>query len=186
MYHKGVGGPGLSRYLKEANSEVEVWLQVRGCVALHLLQMGIPTCVQFGGLVPVAIWQTAAGTILVLYILVRRNLFCTLAAATSWQSVSLVLTVVCGIGCVPLSVCHQVETKSCFESMDEVLSVPGITSAFLGESRAKSVSTSTHKSGPRCKPCNNYTWSGIAGLPQGVSPNLAVELLLVSLRLICA
>lgn len=52
VYHKGVGGPGLSRYLKEANSEVEVWLQV--------------------------------------------------------------------------------ETKSCFESMDEVLSVPGITSAFLG------------------------------------------------------
>jgi hypothetical protein len=29
VYHKGVGGPGLSRYLKEANSEVEVWLQVR-------------------------------------------------------------------------------------------------------------------------------------------------------------
>jgi hypothetical protein len=28
VYHKGVGGPGLSRYLKEANSEVEVWLQV--------------------------------------------------------------------------------------------------------------------------------------------------------------
>lgn len=29
MYHKGVGGPGLSRYLAEANREVEVWLQVR-------------------------------------------------------------------------------------------------------------------------------------------------------------
>ena len=52
VYHKGVGGPGLSRYLAEANSEVEVMLQV--------------------------------------------------------------------------------ETKACFESMDDVLSVPGITSAFLG------------------------------------------------------
>eukprot|EP00878_Enallax_costatus_P038289 GHUV01043481.1.p1 GENE.GHUV01043481.1~~GHUV01043481.1.p1 ORF type:complete len:149 (+),score=41.58 GHUV01043481.1:362-808(+) len=29
VYHKGVGGPGLSRYLAEANKEVEVWLQVR-------------------------------------------------------------------------------------------------------------------------------------------------------------
>lgn len=53
VYHKGVGGPGLSRYLAEANREVEVWLQV--------------------------------------------------------------------------------ETKACFESLDDVLSVPGITSAFLGE-----------------------------------------------------
>ncbi|KAF8068167.1 rhmA [Scenedesmus sp. PABB004] len=52
VYHKGVGGPGLSRYLREANSEVEVWLQV--------------------------------------------------------------------------------ETRSCFEAMDDILSVPGITSAFLG------------------------------------------------------
>lgn len=33
VYHKGVGGPGLSRYLAEANKEVEVWLQVQqaGC-----------------------------------------------------------------------------------------------------------------------------------------------------------
>lgn len=27
----------------------------------------------------------------------------------------------------------QVETASCYESLDEVLSVPGITSAFLGK-----------------------------------------------------
>lgn len=30
----------------------------------------------------------------------------------------------------------QVETASCYESMDEVLSVPGITSAFLGDYKA--------------------------------------------------
>jgi hypothetical protein len=30
VYRKGVGVPALARYLREANSEVEVWLQVRG------------------------------------------------------------------------------------------------------------------------------------------------------------
>jgi hypothetical protein len=29
VYPKGVGGPGLARYLQDANKEVEVWLQVR-------------------------------------------------------------------------------------------------------------------------------------------------------------
>jgi hypothetical protein len=29
VYPKGVGAPGLARYLQEANKEVEVWLQVR-------------------------------------------------------------------------------------------------------------------------------------------------------------
>lgn len=28
VYPKGVGAPGLARYLQEANKEVEVWLQV--------------------------------------------------------------------------------------------------------------------------------------------------------------
>ncbi len=28
VYPKGVGAPGLARYLQEANREVEVWLQV--------------------------------------------------------------------------------------------------------------------------------------------------------------
>jgi hypothetical protein len=31
VYPKGVGAPGLARYLQEANKEVEVWLQVRLC-----------------------------------------------------------------------------------------------------------------------------------------------------------
>lgn len=30
VYPKGVGGPGLARYLQDANKEVEVWLQVCG------------------------------------------------------------------------------------------------------------------------------------------------------------
>lgn len=30
----------------------------------------------------------------------------------------------------------QVETRSCFESLDDVLSVPGITCAFLGEAKS--------------------------------------------------
>ncbi|KAF6255716.1 Pyruvate/Phosphoenolpyruvate kinase-like domain-containing protein [Scenedesmus sp. NREL 46B-D3] len=54
VYRKGVGAPALSRYLQEANREVQVWLQV--------------------------------------------------------------------------------ETRACFESLDDVLSVPGITCAFLGPS----------------------------------------------------
>jgi hypothetical protein len=29
VYPKGVGAPGLARYLQEANREVEVWVQVR-------------------------------------------------------------------------------------------------------------------------------------------------------------
>lgn len=35
--------------------------------------------------------------------------------------------------CVFIVMTSQVETASCYEALDDVLSVPGITSAFLGE-----------------------------------------------------
>lgn len=37
--------------------------------------------------------------------------------------------------CLHLHFHLQVETRQCFEALDEVLSVPGITCAFLGEGR---------------------------------------------------
>jgi hypothetical protein len=41
----------------------------------------------------------------------------------------------CCCCCCCRSLLLQVETRACFEALDEVLSVPGITCAFLGETQ---------------------------------------------------
>jgi 2-keto-3-deoxy-L-rhamnonate aldolase RhmA len=96
VYPKGVGAAGLSRYLQEANKDIEVWLQVRG------------TRGGGGGGAP--------------------------QAAHCWRLQRAGRTRARHVPCstVATRVPRQVETKSCLESIDDVLSVPGITCAFLG------------------------------------------------------
>lgn len=104
MYPKGVGGAGLARYLQEANKEVEVWLQVG--VTLSMLQLASPAgrAVACQGFATRITQHAAPGDCRCLW----------------------------GCACVFLSHGCQVETKGCLEAMDDVLSVPGITCAFLG------------------------------------------------------
>lgn len=57
----------------------------------------------------------------------------------------------------------QVETRQCFEALDEVLSVPGITCAFLGEGREPNLLLNTW--GTSCLICWRCTCLSTNSLP---------------------